>query len=75
VNMKRFLDEPNTSMYMEDNPYGYILNVNHPTIRPYYERYKAWKGLGRYAISDTERQEFERYMLDHFDKKRRNEAA
>lgn len=31
------------------NPYGYRVNINHPSINPLYRRYKAWRGNSRYV--------------------------
>lgn len=47
-------------IYVEDNPYGYRLNIAHPLIRKLYFRYKDSKGIGHsIPLSDQERQEFE----------------
>ena len=50
-------------MFMFDNPYGYLVNVNHPLIQPLYYRFKQWKGIPRrFPLSDEERLEFENYI-------------
>lgn len=47
-------------IYVEDNPYGYRLNIAHPLIRKLYFRYKDSKGIGHsIPLSDQERREFE----------------
>lgn len=52
------------------NPYGYRVNINHPLIRPLYERYKKWKKIPHgAALSDEERFEFEKYILEKIGKK------
>ena len=61
------------SMYNKNNPYGFRLNVNHPEVRPYYERYKA--KIGATIISDEQRREFEGYMIPFLEKKARQEAT
>ena len=32
--------ERNKSIFNSDNKYGYKINVNHPWVRPLYEKYK-----------------------------------
>ena len=49
--------QENTSIYAARNEYGYKFNVNHPQIRPIYERYKH--KLGEQILSDKQRREFE----------------
>lgn len=45
------------------NSYGYRYNVNHPLIRPYYDRFKRHIGVPEHIpLSDTQREEFEQYM-------------
>lgn len=59
----------NDSIYNASNPYGFKLNINHPKIKAYYQRYKAWKGYGfNTPLTNEERFEFERYMLDKLQK-------
>jgi len=58
------------SIYLHNNRYGYRLNINNPTIRKYYERYKKWKGLNcNLPITDAERVEFEKYIFEKIIKK------
>lgn len=48
------------SIRTNSNPYGYLFNVNHPKVRPLYERYKKWKSVPvNHPLSDSERFEFE----------------
>lgn len=50
-------------MFMFDNPYDYLVNINHPLIQPLYYRFKQWKGIPRrFPLSDEERFEFENYI-------------
>lgn len=58
-------DKPaETGVLLEHNPQGYRVNINHPTVRPLYERYKRWRHIpGWCPLSDTERREFENYIL------------
>ena len=52
------------SIFCSPNAYGYRLNVNHPKINELYRRYKRWKGLASdFPLSDSERFEFERYVM------------
>lgn len=55
-------------VFTENNPYGYKLNINHPTIKPYYERYKRSKGI-KLIPSDKQRLEFEAIMLPRIKEK------
>lgn len=55
-------------VFTKDNPYGYKLNINHPTIKPYYERYKRSKGI-KLIPSDEQRLEFEEIMIPRIKKK------
>lgn len=51
------------------NPYGYRVNVNHPAVLPLYRRFKRWKGINpMFPLSDAERLEFERYVLERVGK-------
>lgn len=59
--------EKSNDIYTINNPYGYRFNINHPMIKPYYERYIRWKGIYG-APSDKERFEFEDYMEKHIKK-------
>ena len=66
------------SKKLENNPQGYKVNINHPAIRPFYERYKRWQGIPPNSpLSDAERFEFEKYYTGAVEKKekRKREAA
>lgn len=54
-------------IFTKNNPYGYRLNVNHPLIRRYYERYKVH--VGATILSDKQRFEFEAIMIKAFNKR------
>ncbi|MBR4627759.1 MAG: hypothetical protein IKO47_08685 [Ruminococcus sp.] len=53
--------EHNDSIYAKENPYGFQINVNHPKIRPLYERYK--EKIGERILSDIQRREFENHIF------------
>ncbi len=56
-------DQPQ-SVYTQGNPYGYRLNIAHPLVRPLYDRYKAWIGVGQSTpLSDRERLDFEEMVI------------
>lgn len=58
------------SVYTQDNPYGYRLNIAHPLVRPLYDRYKAWIGVGTNTpLSDRERFEFEEMVIPILERK------
>lgn len=62
------LANDNDSVYAKPNKYGYKININHPKIRPLYERFKRNKKA--IILSDRERFEFE-IMILHFIQKGR----
>lgn len=45
---------------IDDNPYGYKLNINNPNIKPLYYAYKQVQGIPHMPPSDNQRHEFER---------------
>lgn len=49
--------KPNDTIYAKPNKYGYRINVNHPQIKPLYERYK--RHIGEKILSDAQRRHFE----------------
>lgn len=51
----------NTSVFAPQNKYGYIINVNHPIIRPLYEKCKL--KLNIMIMSDQQRHDFETIIL------------
>ena len=58
------LNNNTDSMLLNNNAYGFKVNINHPVINDLYRRYKAWKGLAvQYPLSDKQRLEFEAYIL------------
>lgn len=58
------------TVFNENNPYGYRLNVNHPQINELYKRYLVWKGLNYgFPISDAERFEFETLVISEIERK------
>ena len=60
-------DRPVPTIFTHNNPYGYRLNINHPKIKPFYDRFKKWKGIALIP-SDAERREFEDYMVGYIEK-------
>ena len=50
---------------LNDNPYGYRLDISEPDINRLYNRFKKWKGIPPWCpLSDDERREFEGYILN-----------
>ena len=49
--------KPNDTIYAKSNSYGYRINVNHPQLKPLYERYK--RHIGEKILSDAQRLHFE----------------
>lgn len=58
---------PNDSIYARPNKYGYKINVNHPQIKPLYERYKQY--LGEKILSDNQRLNFECLIFQMIERK------
>lgn len=61
--------EDDSSIFTKDNTYGYQLNINHPLIRPHYERFKV--KCNTPILSDEQRFEFERLMIAALEKRRK----
>lgn len=59
--------EPNDSLWAKENPYGYQININHPKIRPLYERFK--EKVGERILSDRQRLRFEEHIFGMLKKK------
>jgi hypothetical protein len=53
-------------IFAPENKYGYKIAINHPLIQPLYERYK--RKLGERILSDAQRFEFERIILEKLEK-------
>ena len=51
----------NISVFAPQNKYGYKINVNHPIIRPLYEKCKS--KLNIMIMSDQQRHDFETIIL------------
>lgn len=62
--------EGNNSVFNSDNKYGYKININHPWVKPLYEKYKD--KLGKNILSDAERFEFERIIIEFIENKQRS---
>lgn len=57
-----------STIYAKRNKYGYQLNINHPLIRPHYERFKV--KCNTPILSDAQRFAFERLMIEWIDRKK-----
>lgn len=58
----------NDSIYAPQNPYGYKININHPRIRPLYDRYKEKHNI--MILSDAERFDFESKIFEMMERKK-----
>lgn len=58
------------SIFAPENKYGYKIAINHPLIKPLYERYK--RKLGERILSDAQRLEFERIIIEKLKKGAKN---
>ena len=64
--------EKHDSIYAKPNKYGYKIAINHPKIKPLYERFKDSKNAR--ILSDKERFEFEAIIISAI-QKRRNDLS
>lgn len=60
------------SIYAPQNKYGYHINVNHPQIKPLYDKYK-WH-IGENILSDAQRMHFESLVYKMIEKNRTKET-
>ena len=58
--------EKHDSIYAKPNKYGYKIAINHPKIKPLYERYKRRNGI--LIPSPKERFEFEAHIMSAIQK-------
>lgn len=57
----------NSSMFTHQNPYGYLVNINHPRISKLYDRYKKKNNIPPWCpMSDDERYDFENLIFEWF---------
>lgn len=61
----------NNSIFAPPNKYGYKININHPQIKPLYERYKS--SIKAKILSDAERFDFERHIFAALERKYKHE--
>lgn len=64
--------QKNKSIFNQDNPYGYKINVSHPEIRPLYERYK--QKLNAIILSDKQRFDFEAVIFKMIERKKNEQV-
>ena len=62
--------ESNDSIFAPPNKYGYKIRINHPSIKPLYERYKD--KVGERILSDKQRFEFEMHIINALKKHHKN---
>lgn len=64
-----------TGTRLEHNPWGYKVNINHPQVRPIFERYLKQQGIPPWCpLSDAERLQFEADFVAGVEKKVKREA-
>lgn len=66
------MSDKHDSIYAPPNKYGYRIAINHPKIKPLYERFKDSKNAR--ILSDKERFEFEAIIISAI-QKRRNDLS
>lgn len=59
---------PCEEIYTTNNPYGFRINVNHPRIRPLYQRYK--EHIGERILSDNQRRHFELLIFELMERRK-----
>ncbi|MBE6858316.1 MAG: hypothetical protein E7498_02630 [Ruminococcus sp.] len=59
---------PCEDIYTTNNPYGFRINVNHPRIRPLYQRYK--EHIGERILSDNQRRHFELLIFELMERRK-----
>lgn len=64
---------PNETIYAKENSFGYKINVNHPKIRPLYERYK--EKVGARILSDQQRRNFEMLIFEMIERRKCDEQG
>lgn len=65
----------NNKVFIEDNQYGYRLNVNEPHVNELYRRYKAKHNLAPHIpLTDEQRLDFEQHILDMFERNKRKKG-
>lgn len=70
--MKLVGTKKNDSIFIENNPYGYQININHPDIRQFYEEYKKRLGIPSFiALSDVQRRKFESIIFKMIERNKR----
>lgn len=62
----------NNDIHAPQNKYGYKINVNHPQIKPLYEKFKHH--INAKILSDTERLRFEALIFKMIEKNNRKEV-
>lgn len=71
--MSRHIEYKHTSidcspyLFIEPNRYGYITNLAHPVVNSEYRQYRAERKIPPWApLSDNERYEFDRYIIEKY---------
>ena len=68
-------DTAETDVLLQHNPWGYKVNINHPAVRPIFERYLRWHGIPLWCpLSDAQRREFEAAFMAGAEKKAKRKA-
>ena len=79
--MRRRARPPETDLFLSPAAasYGYLLNISHPRVAPYYDLFKKFTGNVIFPLSDHERKLFEADMIYYFFreecKQRHNESV
>lgn len=66
------LKKKDDSIILQPNKYGYQVNINHPKIRPLYERFKMKKNA--IILSNAERFEFEMIILNLIERRKHEQG-
>lgn len=66
------LKKKDDSIILPPNKYGYRVNINHPKIRPLYERFKNKKC--EIILSDKQRFEFEMIIMNLIERRKHEQG-
>lgn len=63
--VKMAQSKKNDSIFVEGNPYGYRININHPQIKPFYEEYHRKIGVPlQIGLTKAQRLRFEAAIFE-----------
>lgn len=64
---KNYMSERQNEIFMIPNKYGFRVNINHPKIKPIYDKWKHKHGI--MIPSEAERREFESSLINYINER------